>query len=118
MTKEIQNTESNIGSLFLELLGARIPSWKYIISYLVVFAAMFFFFWDSFVFSTTVYLVAFVVLSIWSYSSGNSLLRIIGVTALYVYIYWLFGPVKFASAMFAVCLIRTFLHAVSTSDNN
>lgn len=95
MVSESKKTESNVGGLFRELIGANIPSWKYVVAYLLVFGLMFFFFWDTFVFST-IYAVIFVVLAIWAHSSGNTGLRIFAVMILhYGFSIWLFDWIPF-----------------------
>ena len=116
MVNEVKKTESNITGLFCELIGANIPSWKYLVAYSLVFLAMFFFFWESFVFST-IYTIVFIVLSICAYLSNNILFRLGGLILLYSFMFWLFEPLMFSVAMISVCLVRSFLHALSTSDD-
>ena len=109
---------SNTGNALLELVGVQVPSWKYVVAYVLVFFVMFYFFAGSLFFST-LYAIAFVALALWSYFSGNAFLRILGVIILHLFTYWLFGPVKFVSAVVSVMLVRMFLQSVfSTSDNN
>lgn len=117
MASEVRKTESSIGGLFRELTGANIPSLKYFAAYAVVFVAMFVIFWDSLFFSK-IYAVVFGVLSIWAYTSGNKLLRMLAVgILLYGFSVWLFGWIPFLVAMVAVCLVRNFLNALLTSDD-
>ena len=116
MVSESKKTESNVSGLFRELIGANIPSWKYVVAYLLVFGLMFFFFWDTFVFST-IYLILFIALSICAYSSSGMLFRLGGLILLYSFAFWLFEPLMFCVSMLSVCLVRTFLHALSTSDD-
>ncbi len=117
MAGESKKTESSIGGLFRELIGADIPSWQYVVAYLLVFGLMFFFFWDSFVFST-IYAIVFIVLSICAYSSSEMLFRLGGLVLLYAFMLWLFEPLMFSVAMISVCLVRSFLHALAASDTD
>lgn len=117
MAKEVRKTESNISGLFRELIGANVPSWKYVVAYLLVFGLLFFFFWDSFVFST-IYTIVFIALSICAYSSNNILFRLGGMILLYSFMLWLFEPLMSIVAMISVCLVRSFLNALATSDTD
>lgn len=117
MVSEVKKTESNITGLFRELTGAGIPSLKYVAAYIAVFAVMFCIFWDSFFFSK-IYAVAFGVLTIWAYTFGNKGIRMLAVMILlYGFSVWLFGLIPFFAAMISVCLVRSFLNALSTSDD-